>query len=294
MRAMLLAAGRGERMRPLTDTVPKPLLAVGGKPLIVWQIERLVRAGFTDIVINVSYRGDQIVDALGSGVQFGATIRYSREAEPMETAGGIAHALPLLGEGLVIVAAADVYAEFDYRGLVARIDDDDVGAGSGSGGGSSGSGGGGSSGSDVGSGGGGVRLVLVPNPAFRPQGDYTLALGPQPAQVGLEGSPRWTWSGIGVFPVALLGEIPPGRKMPLLPFFADWIGRGLVRGEVYRGTWDNLGTPEQLNRLDVSLKLDQQNPQHQHQNQPHAGSHDRPTPRNHPDNPDGVEAMPGQ
>ena len=235
MRAMLLAAGRGERMRPLTDTVPKPLLEVGGKPLIVWQIERLVRAGVTDFVINVAYRGDQIVDALGDGARFGATIRYSREVEPMETAGGIAHALPLLGEGSVIVAAADVYAEFDFARLAARIDDDDVD-------------------------GGGVHLVLVPNPAFRPRGDYTLALGPQPARVGLEGSPRWTWSGIGVFPVALLREIPVGRKMALLPFFADWIGRGLVRGEVYRGVWDNLGTPEQLARLDVTLKTHRHNP----------------------------------
>ena len=229
MRAMLLAAGRGERMRPLTDTVPKPLLEVGGKPLIVWQIERLVRAGFTDIVINVSYRGDQIIDALGDGACFGATIRYSREAEPMETAGGIVHALPLLGDGSVVVAAADVYAEFDYRRLAARREEDDVD-------------------------GDGLHLVLVPNPEFRPEGDYTVALGPQPELVGLDGSPRWTWSGIGVFPVALLSEIPVGRKLPLLPFFTDWIGRGLVRGEVYRGVWDNLGTPEQLARLDFILK----------------------------------------
>lgn len=233
MRAMLLAAGRGERMRPLTDTVPKPLLEVNGKPLIVWQIERLVRAGFDELVINVSYRGDQIVDALGDGLRFGASIAYSREPEPMETAGGIAHALPLLGDGMVVIAAADVYIEFDCRRLAVRADDDDGEDG------------------DTAL----IHLVLVPNPAFRPHGDYTLALGGQPGRVGLQGSPRWTWSGIGVFPVTLLREIPAGRKIALLPFFADWIGRGLARGEVFRGVWDNLGTPEQLKQLDVSLRV---------------------------------------
>ena len=228
MRAMLLAAGRGERMRPLTDAVPKPLLEVAGKPLIAWQIERLVGGGFDEIVINVSYRADQIVDALGNGSSFGASIVYSREAEPMETAGGIAHALPLLGDGVVAVAAADVYIEYDFRRLAVRTRDDD--------------------GSDS------IHLVLVPNPPFRPNGDYTLALGAQPGRVGLEGSPRWTWSGVGIFPVSLLREIPIAKKIALLPFFSDWIARGLVRGEVYRGIWDNLGTPEQLEQLDVRLR----------------------------------------
>ena len=233
MRAMLLAAGRGERMRPLTDSVPKPLLMAGGKPLIVWQLERLVRAGFDDVVINVAYRGEQIVEALGDGARYGARITYSRESEPMETAGGIAHALPLLGDGSVVVAAADVYAEFDYRRLAARVDDlGDEAA---------------------------IHLVLVPNPSFRPQGDYALELGTQPGRVGLNGFPRWTWSGIGVFPTRLLREIPSGKRIALLPFFAHWIARGLVRGELYRGVWDNLGTPKQLARLDVSLK---QSPHH--------------------------------
>lgn len=226
MRAMLLAAGRGERMRPLTDTIPKPLLEVGGKPLIVWQIERLVKGGFDDLVINVSYRGEQIVDALGDGSRFGATIAYSREPEPLETAGGIAHALPLLGEQPVLVTAADVYAEFDYARLAPRATDQDAG----------------------------IHLVLVPNPSFRPLGDYSLDFDSQPAQVGLQGSPRWTWSGIGVFPIPLLREIPASKRIALLPFFSDWIARGLVRGQVYRGLWDNLGTPEQLASLDASLK----------------------------------------
>ena len=225
MRAMLLAAGRGERMRPLTDTTPKPLLEAGGKPLIVWQIERLVRAGFDDIVINISYRGDQIAGALGDGSRFGAKIAYSREEEPLETAGGIAQALLLLGDGNVLIAAADVYSELNYARLAVRPQDDD----------------------------GAVHLVLVPNPPFRPDGDYTLELGAQPGRVGLHGSPRWTWSGIGIFPTWLLREIPSGQKIALLPFFSDWIARGLVTGEVYRGVWDNLGTPEQLTRLDVSL-----------------------------------------
>ena len=113
MRAMVLAAGRGERMRPLTNDCPKPLLPVGGKPLIVWQIERLARAGYDELVINVSYLAEKITAFLGDGSAFGVRIAYSPEAEPMESAGGIAHALPLLGDGPVLVVASDVYTEFD-------------------------------------------------------------------------------------------------------------------------------------------------------------------------------------
>jgi MurNAc alpha-1-phosphate uridylyltransferase len=226
MRAMVLAAGRGERMRPLTDLVPKPLLRVGGKPLIVWQIERLVRGGFDDLVINVSYRAAQVVEALGDGSALGARIVYSPEAEPLESAGGIAQALHLLGEDPLLVAAADVYTEFDYGGLAARCA------------------------AITADGPTRAHLVLVPNREFRPQGDY--ALSPE-GRVGLTGSPLWTWAGIGLFHPALLREIPIGKKLPLLPFFADWIARGVVGGERYDGVWDNLGTPGQLDQRDRAM-----------------------------------------
>ncbi|TMH60662.1 MAG: hypothetical protein E6H55_11220, partial [Betaproteobacteria bacterium] len=120
MKAMILAAGRGERMRPLSDTMPKPLLEVGGKPLICWQLERLVAAGFTDVVVNVAHRGEAIAAALADGSRFGATISYSREPEPLEVGGGIATALPLLGDGIALIVSGDVYAEYDYGLLRAR------------------------------------------------------------------------------------------------------------------------------------------------------------------------------
>jgi MurNAc alpha-1-phosphate uridylyltransferase len=236
MHAMILAAGRGERMRPLTDTCPKPLLPVGGKPLIVWQIERMVAAGFDEIVINVSYLADRIMAALGNGSAFGARIAYSQEREPLESAGGVAQALHLLGDAPVLVAAADVYAEIDYARLVRARDrllaaGDDAARPR-------------------------VHLVLVPNHDFRPHGDYSLsppAGGFPYGLVGTAGSTRHTWSGIGLFDAGLLREIPFGQKIPLLPFFADWMRRGLVAGELFDGLWDNLGTPEQLRRLDADL-----------------------------------------
>src|SRR5512132_1487971 len=118
--AMILAAGRGERMRPLSDTTPKPLLEAGGKPLIVWQLERLVAAGFTEVVVNVAHRGEAIAAVLGDGSRFGATVRYSQEPEPLEVGGGIATALPLLGDGMALIVSGDVYAEYDYDLLRAR------------------------------------------------------------------------------------------------------------------------------------------------------------------------------
>src|SRR5512146_669457 len=120
MKAMILAAGRGERMRPLSDSVPKPLLEVGGKPLIVWQIERLVAAGFTDLIVNVAHRAEMIVERLGDGSAFGCSMRYSREAEPLEVAGGIATARPLLGPGIALIVSSDLYTEYPYTELRER------------------------------------------------------------------------------------------------------------------------------------------------------------------------------
>ena len=238
MRAMVLAAGRGERMRPLTDACPKPLLHAGGKPLIVWHIERLVAAGYADLVINVSYLADQITASLGDGSRFGARIAYSHEAEPMESAGGIAQALHLLGDGPSLIVAADIFTDFDYaslaraRWLIAEAGSNHAGV------------------SPL------AHLVLVPTREFRPEGDYSLLrIGDDIpyGRVGVGGSPRWTWTGIGIFSSRLLREIPFGKKIPLLPFFVDWMGRGLVSGELYSGLWENLGTPEQLRQLDVKL-----------------------------------------
>src|SRR5437660_10244128 len=154
MKAMILAAGRGERMRPLSDTMPKPLLEVGGKPLICWQLERLVAAGFTDVVVNVAHRGEAIAAALGDGSRFGATINYSREPEPLEVGGGIATALPLLGEGMALVVSADVYAEFDYASLQPRVAAMEASAGAPH-----------------------LHMVMVPNPAYYPNGDFALRAG---------------------------------------------------------------------------------------------------------------------
>jgi MurNAc alpha-1-phosphate uridylyltransferase len=211
------------------------LLAVGGKPLIVWQIERLVAGGFAEIVVNVSYRAEQIVEALGDGRHLGAQIVYSREAEPLESAGGIGYALHLLGEGPVAVVAADVYTEFDYARLATRA-------------------------TDLASPADGdaprAHLVLVPNPPFRPRGDYGLEriAAPLPrVRASVEGEPSFAWSGIGLFAIELLREIPVGQKIALLPFFGDWMQRGVVGGELYTGVWDNLGTPEQLRALERAL-----------------------------------------
>src|SRR6202171_899039 len=151
MIAMILAAGRGERMRPLSEDPPKPLLMAGGKPLVVWQIERLVAAGFAQIVINVAHLGGIIETTLGDGRQFGATIRYSREVEPLEVAGGIATALPMLGSGLVLVVSGDIHADYDYASLLVRASAmaaTDQAAH--------------------------LHMVMVPNPAYHPGGDFVL------------------------------------------------------------------------------------------------------------------------
>jgi MurNAc alpha-1-phosphate uridylyltransferase len=224
--AMILAAGRGERMRPLTDTTPKPLLVAGGKPLIAWQIESLARAGFRDIVINAAHLAQRLIDALGDGSQHGVRIRWSREPEPLEPAGGIATAMPLCPEGPLVVVAGDVYTRFDYASLRARADTMALDAASPR-----------------------AHLVMVPNPPYHPQGDFAL----EGERIHWDGPARLTFGSLAVYDTALFRELPQGVKLKLLPLLHDWISRGLVSGELYEGPWANVGTPDDLRALDQAL-----------------------------------------
>jgi MurNAc alpha-1-phosphate uridylyltransferase len=217
-RAMILAAGRGERMRPLSDATPKPLLEVGGKPLIAWQIEALARAGFRDIVVNVAHLAARMLEALGDGAAFGVRIAWSREPEPLETAGGIATASPLLAPGPALVVSGDIWTRFDYVSLLPRMA---------------------ALASDASR---RAHLVMVPNPAYHPGGDFVLA----GERLRLEGDARLTFGNIGVYDTALFRELPRGVKLKMLPLYRDWIGRGLVTGERYDGPWANVGTPDDL------------------------------------------------
>jgi MurNAc alpha-1-phosphate uridylyltransferase len=221
MKAMILAAGRGVRMRPLTDTTPKSLLAVGGKPLIAWQLEKLARAGFTEVVINHAHLGNMLEAALGDGSRFGLSISYSPEREALETAGGIALALRLLGTEPFLVVNADVYSDYDFSAL-ARVDLRDRLA----------------------------HLVLVDNPQQHPRGDFALDAG----SVRETGENLLTFSGIGVYAPHLFGGIPPGAKVPLAPLLRKAMAAKRVSGEHYRGRWHDIGTTERLQALDAELR----------------------------------------
>jgi MurNAc alpha-1-phosphate uridylyltransferase len=221
MRTMILAAGRGERLRPLTDTTPKCLLAVGGKALIAWHLEKLARAGLTEIVVNHAHLGHAIESELGDGSRFGLAIDYSREGEALETAGGIALALPLLGAEPFLVINADVYTDFDFSSLVKLQLGDKL-----------------------------AHLVLVDNPAQHPRGDFALEHG----CVHKSGRSPLTFSGIGVYAPRLFAGIPPGAKAPLAPLLRKAMGAGRVSGEHYRGRWHDIGTAERLQSLDRELR----------------------------------------
>ncbi len=224
--AMILAAGRGERLRPLTDTVPKPLLEAGGKPLIVWQIEALARGGYRNIVINAAHLSHKLTAALGNGSAFGVQIRWSLEREALETAGGIATAMPLLPPGRVLVVSADIATTFDYGTIEARADamaaKQDAR----------------------------VHLVLVPNPPFHPEGDFAL----DGDRVTVAGKSRLTFGNIGLYDTSLFRELPRGVKLKLLPLFLEWIAKGIVSGERFDGTWANVGTAQDLVQLDQRLR----------------------------------------
>ena len=247
LKAMLLAAGRGERMRPLTDHTPKPLLQVGGKPLIVWHIENLARAGINELVINHAHLGQQIEATLGDGSKFNVHITYSPENPVLETAGGIANALPLLlpssvsgesaargaqpagGEGRgqdepFAVINSDIYCDYDFAQLpvhaaaLAKRSD-------------------------------AAHLVLVNNPMQHPAGDFGLAAGRV-----TEGQPKFTFSGIGIYLPSLFAHIPRGTVAPLAPLLRAQIAQNKVSGEHYTGHWVDVGTPQRLQQLDNTLR----------------------------------------
>lgn len=225
--AMILAAGRGERMRPLSDVTPKPLLAVGGEALIVHQLRALVRAGLHDVVINVSHLADKLVDALGDGHRHGARIRWSREAMPLEAAGGIATALPLLPPGPALVVSGDIWTDFDYATLnevVHRMRADAASPR--------------------------VHLVMVPNPDYHAGGDFVLS---SQGAIRAGDGQRLTYGNIGIYDTALFRDLPRGVPLKLLPYLSGWIAEGRVSGQRYEGRWANVGTPADLAALDATL-----------------------------------------
>ncbi len=232
LRAMILAAGRGERMRPLTDRTPKPLLQAGGKALIVWHIERLVAAGISDLIINHAHLGIQIERALGDGSQFGAHIRYSDEGTALETAGGIAFALPLLGDEPFAVVNGDIYCDYDFSHLQARAaafaNSNDM-----------------------------AHLVLVDNPVHNPKGDFGLSAGRvSNSALGTQHS-ALTFSGIGLYKPVLFADIVRGSKAALAPLLRAQIAQGRVSGEHHHGNWVDVGTPQRLDELDKQLRCKQ-------------------------------------
>ncbi len=218
MKAMILAAGRGERMRPLTDSTPKPLLEAGGRPLIVRVIEGLAQSGFTDLVINLGYMGDQIETVLNDGTRFGVRIAYSHEPESaLETGGGIYHALPLLSDPFLVVNG-DIATDFLFSELPLRLE-------------------------------GLAHLVLVPNPSYHPGGDFALVDG----RVLETGPQKLTFSGIGIYSHRLFCHCQSGR-FPLAPLLLQAMGCGQVTGQLYSGFWSDIGTAERLNQWRARLQ----------------------------------------
>ncbi|MET0499493.1 MAG: N-acetylmuramate alpha-1-phosphate uridylyltransferase MurU [Steroidobacteraceae bacterium] len=223
MRAMILAAGRGERMRPLTDSMPKPLLPVGGKPLIQFHIDALAASGVRDIVINLAWLGSRIKSALGDGSAQGVRLHYSDEGDgALETGGGIFNALPLLGKQPFLVVSGDVWTDYPLARLAARLAPEDL-----------------------------AHFVLVHNPEYHRRGDFGLRDGRV-----IDDGERLTYANIGVFRPEFFAGCEPG-KFPLAPLMRKRIQEGRVSGEFHAGRWFNLGTPAQLAQLDASL-TDQQ------------------------------------
>lgn len=241
MKAMILAAGRGERMRPLTDYRPKPLLKVGGKPLIVWHLERLAAAGFKDVVINHAHLGALIEEALGNGAQWGLSIQYSPEKVALETAGGIANALELLtqntnGREPFLVVNGDVYTEIDFKSPInffnavqqTENNSGDI--------------------KNV-----MAHLVLVDNPPQHPNGDFAIEAGRLKNESGKNNSGMLTFSGVGVYHPDLFANIVKGQPAKLAPLLRNAIENNAATAQYYQGIWHDIGTPERLKSLDESL-----------------------------------------
>ena len=222
MKAMILAAGRGERMRPLTDTCPKPLLPAGDKPLIVWHIERLAAAGIRDLVINHAHLGEQIESTLGDGSAWGVRIQYSPEPlGALETAGGIRHALPLLGHDAFLVINGDIFCDIPLEPLRDRLALDDL-----------------------------AHLVLIHNPEHNPNGDFSLEDG----RIGTTGDQRFTFSGVGVYHPAFFAQLVDGQSAKLAPLLRGAADAECVSGELHTGQWIDVGTPARLAALDHQLR----------------------------------------
>jgi len=219
MKAMILAAGRGERMRPLTDSVPKPLAAVAGRPLIAYHLDNLARAGVVEVIINLAWLGGQIREALGGGERYGVRIRYSDEGDhALESGGGIFNALPLLGNEPFLVVNADTWTDLPFGELSIEPDAD-------------------------------AHLVLVKSPAHLPKGDFGL----DGARVVVRDSERFTYTGYGVYRPELFAGCAPG-KFPLYPLLTRAIAAGRLRGHVYGGEWYEIGTVQLLAEMDARLR----------------------------------------
>lgn len=220
MKAIILAAGRGERMRPLTDLIPKPLLKVAGKMLIEYHLEKLSQCGIREIVINHAWLGAKIEQALGSGAQYGVSLHYSAEGEQaLETAGGIVKVLSWLGDEPFLAVNADIFTDFDFSRLPGHLDSL-------------------------------AHLVLVDNPEHHPQGDFVLN---DSGKVQAGENHRLTFSGIGVYSPALFRHLSPGVQA-LAPVLREAMARGEVTGEYYQGMWQDIGTPERLKLLNETMQ----------------------------------------
>ena len=227
MKAMILAAGLGQRMRPLTDQLPKPMLPVDGKPLLQYHLEALASAGITQVVINLAYLGEKIREFAGIGAQFGLQVEYSQEPEPLETGGALLKALPLLGDEPLLLINGDVWTDFPLASLAAHeLSDKDA------------------------------HLVLVPNPEFHPQGDFSPDLAG--TLVGDAGLQKFTFAGLSLIHPRLIANYPHKRtKFPLVEALRFGIERRAISAEIYSGRWSDVGTPERLAQLELLLRKTQ-------------------------------------